>query len=208
MTTNIKKLKKGSLISESSHYVITDKVPGAFMCTHLESGEEVKIGSSYIAKFTHSADLYDKEVEVTKEDKRDGTPGIRTIFEGIHSSQVFTVCFTKQNKPKTDKKLQAEVDAVVAQFSDSIESVKANKKGVADAAKKLVLKLMLNPILPFEEGEDRILRGYKVQFTSRDGRYNCVDIDIPKAEKEIGIRPVNLNTIKWIIFGGVKYVVK
>ena len=54
----------------------------------------------------------------------------------------------------------------------------------------------------------RILRGYKVQFTSRDGRYNCVDIDIPKAEKEIGIRPVNLNTIKWIIFGGVKYVVK
>ena len=45
-----------------------------------------------------------------------------------------------------------------------------------------------------------------------DTRYSLplemVDLDIPKTEKEIGIRPVNLNTIKWIILGGVKYVVK
>lgn len=208
MITDIKKLKSGSVISESSHYIVKNSVPGAFLCTHVESGEEVKVGASYIAKFTTSADLFNKEIKVTKEDKRDGTPGIRTIFESIHSAQVFTVCFTKQDKPKTKKKLQAEIDNIIAQFSGSIESIKTSKKGVANAAKNLVTELVNNPILPFEEGEDRVLRGYKIQFSSRDGRYDCIDMDITKTEKELGIRPVNLNTIKWIIFDGVKYVVE
>ena len=60
----------------------------------------------------------------------------------------------------------------------------------------------------FESGEDRVLRGYKVQFASRDGRYDCVDMDIVRTDKESGIRPVNINTIKWLIFNGVKYIVK
>lgn len=67
---------------------------------------------------------------------------------------------------------------------------------------------MLNPILGFEEGEDRVLRGYKVQFESRDGKYNCVDMDIERTEKESGVRPVNINSLKWLIFNGVKYIVK
>ncbi len=62
--------------------------------------------------------------------------------------------------------------------------------------------------LPYEEGEDRVLRGYKIQFESRDGRYDCVDMDITKTDKESGIRPVNILTIKWLIYNGVKYVVE
>lgn len=58
------------------------------------------------------------------------------------------------------------------------------------------------------EGEDRVLRGYKIQFESRDGRYDCVDMDITKTNKESGVRPVNINTIKYLIFDGVKYVVE
>ena len=60
----------------------------------------------------------------------------------------------------------------------------------------------------FESGEDRVLRGYKIQFESRDGRYNCVDMDIQQTDKESGVRPVNINTIKYLIFDGVKYVVE
>ena len=52
------------------------------------------------------------------------------------------------------------------------------------------------------------LRGYKIQFESRDGRYDCVDMDITKTDKESGVRPVNINTIKYLIFDGVKYVVE
>lgn len=67
---------------------------------------------------------------------------------------------------------------------------------------------MKNPISKVVEGEDRVLRGYKIQFESRDGRYNCIDMDITKTDKESGIRPVNINQIKWLIFDGVKYVVE
>lgn len=55
---------------------------------------------------------------------------------------------------------------------------------------------------------ERVLRGYKIQFESRDGRYNCIDMDIQQTDKESGVRPVNINTIKYLIFGGVKYVVE
>lgn len=91
---------------------------------------------------------------------------------------------------------------------EEIDRVKAQKKGVANAAKKFITGLIKNPILPYEKGEERVLRGYKIQFESRDGRYNCVDMDIMKTEKEDGIRPVNINEIRWIIYNGVKYVVK
>lgn len=202
----IKNFKVGDVLSESSHYkVLADNGNLNFELKHLESGDIVYIGKEYIHNYLESADDFTNEVKVTREDKKDGTLGIRSIFEGIHGSQVFTVCFKKQDTPKSKKKLQAELDAIIEQFSNRIESVKASKKGVADAAKNLVSTLVVNPILPYEEGEDRVLRGFKIQFESRDGRYNCIDMDIEDANN---VRPVNINTIKWIILGGTKYVVE
>ena len=91
------------------------------------------------------------------------------------------------------------------QFCTDIDKVKSSKKGVADRAKTLITELIKEPILPYEQGEDRVLRGFKIQFESRDGRYNCVDMDI---DGEDNIRPVNINTIKYLIIGGTKYVVE
>lgn len=208
MIEKVNQLKEGSVISESSHYIVNRVSGSNAWLKHFESGEEVQIGVSYLRNYTHSADLYNEEVKVTKEDKKDGTPGIRTIWENIHSSQVFTVCFKKQDKPKSKRKLQEEIDAIIEQFSNSIDTVKNNKKGVANTAKNLVTELVNNPILPYEEGEERVLRGYKIQFESRDGRYDCVDMDITKTDKESGIRPVNINTIQWLIYNGTKYIVE
>lgn len=123
----------------------------------------VYIGKEYIHNYLESADDFTNEVKVTREDKKDGTLGIRSIFEGIHGSQVFTVCFKKQDTPKSQRKLNAEID-----------TIQKNKKGVAEAAKKFAEELIKNPILPYEEGEDRVLRGFKIQFESRDGR--CMKI--------------------------------
>lgn len=204
----INQLKQGSIISESSHYIVNRVSGSTAWLTHFESGEEVQIGMSYLKNFTNSADLFETTVKVTKEDKKDGTLGIRSIWENIHSGQVFTVCFKKQDKPKSRRKLQEEIDTIVEQFSNSIDAVKNSKKGVANAAKNLVTELVNNPVLPYEEGEDRVLRGYKIQFESRDGRYNCIDMDIQQTDKESGVRPVNINTIKYLIFDGVKYVVE
>ena len=208
MIEDIKELKSGAVLSESSHYIVKDILGSSVRLTHYESNSEVTIDLNYLKKYTNSADLFTRTEKVTKEDKRDGTLGIRSIWENIHSGQVFTVCFKKQDKPKTKKRLNEEIDTLVSQFSEDIDKVKASKKGVADRAKELITKLVKEPILPYEEGEDRILRGYKIQFESRDGRYDCVDMDITKTDKESGIRPVNINQIKWLIFNGVKYIVE
>ena len=208
MIEKIQELKEGSVISESSHYIVNRVSGSNAWLTHFESGEEVQVGMSYLKNYTNSADLFETTVKVTKEDKKDGTLGIRSVWEGILSGQVFTVCFKKQDKPKSKKKLNEEIDHLVNQFSEDIDKVKANKKGVAERAKQLITELVREPILPYEEGEERVLRGYKIQFESRDGRYNCIDMDIARTEKEAGIRPVNINTIKWLIFDGIKYIVE
>lgn len=208
MIEKINQLKKGAIISESSHYIVENILGSTATLTHFESGQQVQISTPYLENYTNSADLYNQEFKVGKEDKKDGTLGIRSIWENIHSGQVFTVCFKKQDKPKSKRKLQEEIDAIVEQFSNSIDTIKNNKKGVANAAKNLVTELVNNPVLPYEEGEYRVLRGYKIQFSSRDGRYDCIDMDITRTDKESGIRPVNILTIKWLIFNGVKYIVE
>lgn len=208
MIEQINQLKQGSIISESSHYIVNRVSGSNAWLTHFESGEEVQIGMGYLKNYTNSADLFETTVKVTKEDKKDGTLGIRSIWENIHSGQVFTVCFKKQDKPKSKTKLNKEIEALSQMLVEEIDRVKAQKKGVADTAKKFINELIKHPILPYEEGEDRVLRGYKIQFESRDGRYDCVDMDITKTDKESGIRPVNINTIKWLIFNGVKYIVE
>lgn len=201
----IKQLKVGDVLSESSHYVVQSIDGSVIHAKHFESGDTVRLGNEYISGYVESADEVVEEVKVTKEDKRDGTKGIRSIFEGIHTPQVFTVCFKKQDKPKTKKALQAEIDYLVNQFCTDIDKVKSSKKGVAERAKTLITEFIKELILPYEQGDDRVLRGFKIQFESRDGRYNCIDMDI---EGEDNIRPVNINTIKWLQIGGTKYIVE
>lgn len=201
----VKNFKVGDVLSESSHYVVTGIYGNDTVLKHQESGDSVHINKMYIEKYLESADEVINEVKVTKEDKKDGTLGIRSIFESIHGTQVFTVCFKKQDTPKSQKKLNAEIATLISDFSNEIDTIQKSKKGVADAAKRFAEKLITHPILPYEEGEDRVLRGFKIQFESRDGRYNCVDMDI---KDNNNIRPVNINTIKWLIIGGTKYVVE
>ena len=205
MKINIKEIAVGDVFSEESHYIVEEIGKDTIKFKHTESGKSVTLGYGYVQDLLNTSDQYDKEVKVTKEDKKDGTLGIRSIFESIHGTQVFTVCFKKQDTPKSQKKLNAEIATLISDFSNEIDTIQKSKKGVADAAKRFAEELITHPILPYEEGEDRVLRGFKIQFESRDGRYNCVDMDI---EDNNNIRPVNINTIKWLIIGGTKYVVK
>lgn len=201
--------KKNDVLSETSHYkVLGTNFDSSVKVLHIESNDEVNIGKSYIESYIKSADYYTEEVKVGKEDKKDGTLGIRSIWENIHSSQVFTVCFKKQDKLKSAKKFNSEVNEIVTRVCEELDQVKSSKKGVTEWAKRTIASLMANPISKYEEGEDRVLRGYKIQFESRDGRYDCVDMDITKTDKESGIRPVNILTIKWLIYNGVKYIVE
>lgn len=230
---NAKEIVKGDVFSEVSHYTYEGKDGNNLKFLHHASGNSVVLTPEYVEKLLKTANQHQKEVEVGKEDKlwtasrleeaskkgdlpTDQTkwpkvgdvmvPGIRTIWENIHSAQVFAVCFQKQDKPLSAKKLNELREQQVTKAMEKIDKAVKGKTGVAKAAAEAMKDIQENPVLPFEEGEMRTLVGYKIQFTSRDGRYDCIDMQIE--EKDGNVRPVNINTLEWIIFDGVKYIVK
>lgn len=207
MKVNIKEIKVGDIFSEESHYVVNKVVKDRIEFLHVESGKKFSLSNEYVANILNTSDQYDNEVKVGKEDKKDGTPGIRTIFENIKSSEVFTVVFKKQDKPKTKKAIEAEKEAQRAEAVALIDKAKKAKKSMAVAYKEALEFIQNNPVKDYIEGEDRILRGYKMQFVSRDGKYRCMDMDITRTDKETGERLVNINTISQLIYNGTKYIV-
>lgn len=207
MKVNIKEIEVGDIFSEESHYVVNKVAKDKVEFLHLESGKKVSLSNEYVANLLNTSDQYDNEVKVGKEDKKDGTLGIRTIFENIKSSEVFTVVFKKQDEPKTKKAIEAEKGAQRAEAVALIDKAKKAKKSMATAYKEALEFIQNNPIKDYIEGEDRILRGYKMQFVSRDGKYRCMDMDITRTDKETGERLVNINTISQLIYNGTKYIV-
>ena len=137
--------------------------------------------------------------------------GIRTIFQEIPLGAVFTVVFRKADTPLTQKKykelLQKQIDEAVT----IIEETAKSKKGVAIKAAEVLKNVQENPILPYEPGELRTLRGFKLENYSRDGKYDCYDMDMPdtKSPKTVGkpsnIRQVNINTIVQIVYNNTQY---
>lgn len=227
-------MKVGDVFSEVSHYTLKSIDKGISTFTHHESGEDVDLNHKYVDNLLCTAEQFHQDMEVGKEDKlwtekrieewqkaqKTGydvkdtpkvgdvmVPGIRTIWENIHSSQVFTVFYKKQDEVLSAKKLAELREAQAAEAIAEIEKAAKSKTGIAKAAKEQLEKIQNNPVLPYEEGKMRLLTGYKIQFTSRDGKYQCVDMKLDKS-KGTNQRPVNINTIEWLVFNGVKYIVK
>lgn len=230
----IKEVDVDHLFSEISHFKFLrhSQVGGepAMTFMHLETQDEVTLDHRYVAENLLTADQYHKEVIVGKEDKlwtqkqineaaadtdavgiafpRVGdvrVKGIRSIWEELGTAHVFAVCYETQGRELSESAYEGLKNNQIALALERIEKAKKNKDGVAKAAEQVLREVQLNPVNRWEKGEDRVLRGYKIQFTSRDGRYNCVDVDIKDAHN---IRPVNINTIKWLVYNGVRYVVE
>ena len=208
MKVNLREIEVGDIFSEESHYVVKEVKSESVVFKHLESGKTANLSNEYVYNMLNTSDQYEKEVKVTREDKKDGTPGIRTIFEGIKSSEVFTVVFKKQDKAKTKKQFESEKEAQRMEATSMIDKAKRQKKSMATAYKEALEFVQSNPIKDYTEGEDRVLRGFKIQFVSRDGKYRCMDMDIEKTEKDTGERLVNINIISQLIYNGVKYTVE
>ena len=223
---NIKDIRKGDLFSESSVYTFIEKRGNILTFNHVGSKQTVNLDEKYVEKLLTTADQYDKEIVVGKEDKhwtqaqidtavKKGelksnhtvqvgdlrVKGIRTVFEEI-GNEVFTVCFTKADKVLSKKAYDAKIAQLAAEATAKIELAKANKKGVVTAATTVIEELLRNPVLQVEAGEERVLRGYKQQFSSRDGYYNCLDVDIFET------RPVNINKLLWVVVNNIKYILE
>lgn len=226
MKINIKDIQTGDIFSESP-YLIYQKDNGddTLKFKHSLTGKEVNLSKSYVENLLTTADQYEKEVVVGKEDKlwtaaqiataikkgeiKDGDvnvgdvrlKGIRTIFEEI-GNEVFTVSFKKADKPLSKKRREELISEQAQSVVDAVIAAKKSKKSMIGAAEEAAMAIANNPVLLTEPGEDRILRGYKKQFSSRDGRYNCMDMDIMQP------RPVNINTLTLVVVGGVKYILE
>lgn len=222
----ISEIETGDVFSEESHYVYTGKNGSKFKFKHLESGETVNLDEPYVAELLSTADQYEQEVEVGLEDKhwtakqieeakkkgtleadsaiREGDlklKGIRSLWTDIHTTKVFSVCFDKKGKALTKKAYAA---AKQKQIDDALANISSGKVTMEDAFKFI----QNNPIFEIEKGEERVLRGYKVQFASPNGFYDVVDMDIEDSERKgLNLRKVNINEIKWLVISGTKYVV-
>jgi len=220
-------IRTGDIFSEESRYVCEEINPTNIKFNHLESGKTVVLDTKYVSELLKTADQYEKQVEVGKEDKlwtakqiADATfigdytrvgdvrvKGIRSIWEDITGGQVFTVCFVKQGKELSVKAYKAAKEQVVADINAKVNAAKTGKKSMRDIIEQEINNLIDNPVLSTEVGEERILRGYKIEFQSRDGRYNCIDMDI-QGTYQAKVRPVNILTIKWLVYDDVKYIVE
>lgn len=77
MIEQINQLKQGSIISESSHYIVNRVSGSNAWLTHFESGEEVQIGMSYLKNYTNSAALiwiYNRQIKSLELDLSISTP--------------------------------------------------------------------------------------------------------------------------------------
>lgn len=229
-------IKQGDVFSEVSHYIaLRNGISGNRMVEfkHIETGEAVEFNNRYVENVLESGDQFDHVIKVGKEDKfwtrkqideaienSEIAPfiipqlgdlrekGIRTIWEELVSPHVFTVCFKKADSPKSQKLYKREIMDQINEGIDYIENAKLDKKSMSTAYGMALEKIQNTPILPYIPGEDRILRGYKVQFVSRDGRYDCVDMDLLSKGKGSAVRPVNINTIQYLIYKSIKYEVE
>ena len=211
-------IKQGDVFSQISHYVATDTNGLVY---HVESDTNIILPVSHIS-LLKSAQHFTKTIIVGKEDKKWTTKqieeeekrigrtldfikvgdvrvnGIRTIWENIYDSQVFTVCWDKNPKAKSNKIYQAELEERTKIFLEGLAKAKKSKKSMTKYVEKNLPNLEC--IFPYEI-EERIVAGYKVQFKSRNGMYNIIEAS------SNSIKQVNINTIKWLIFDGIKYVV-
>lgn len=146
--------------------------------------------------------------EAKSKTNSDGMLDIVIAFDTIGSMASYIVVFKKQDKAKTKKQFESEKEAQRMEAISMIDRAKRQKKSMATAYKEALEFVQSNPIKDYTEGEDRILRGFKIQFVSRDGKYRCMDMDIEKTEKDTGERLVNINTISQLIYNGVKYTVE
>lgn len=185
---NIKALKPGSILSESSFFVVERLEKDAIIVKD-DNNNEIKIGNKYVEQVLNSGDLFDSE------EKKNMTQ-LAEIF--LNSTRIaMTVCFVKKDTEKTKKAYTAEVN-------NAISRVKTASIGEVE---KLVLDLIENPISKTIPGGERIMKGRHYGNIDDLGRVSFIDMEIASnpSKPESRIRQVDPRTIQWLIVNGVKY---
>jgi len=190
-------LKVGSILSETSFYVIEDFRNDKIIVRD-DLGNKITMGEPYVKQICTSADLYDSEEKKTMSELAD-------IF--INSPRIaMTVAFFKKDAEKTKTAYNKEV-------SDAILRVQNAKVSEVEG---LLKSLIENPISRVIPGELRVMKGRHHGHIDELGRIHFIDMELPKDTKaakdgsmyDTRKREVDPRTIQWLIVNKVKYVLK
>lgn len=194
---NTKELKAGSILSETSLFVVKKVNPTSIDVTD-DLGNDLQIGKHYVEAVLQSADIFDKEEKKTMTELAD-------LF--INSPRIaMTVAFFKKDVAKTKKAYEAEKQA-------AIEKVQSASLTNATA---LLADLIDNPISKVIPGNLRVMKGRHYGFVDDLGRIHFFDMELPKEIKKTkeGVdydtrkREVDPRTIQYIIVAGTKFSLK
>jgi hypothetical protein len=192
MSLNLKALKKGAILSETSFYVVKE-LQNKVVVVVDDFGNELQIGNPYVERILQSADYFNSEVPKNMTE-------LAEIF--VNSPRVaLTVCYTTKDTAKTKKDYTAEVQ-------EAITSVQNAKIGDVN---KILTNLIENPISKFTPGALRIMRGRHYGSQDDFGRVHFIDMELtkdPTKDYDTRQRQVDPRTIQYIIVGGVKYTLK
>lgn len=185
-------LKKGSILSETSFYVV-EGFEGAAIVVVTDNGQKVRISNQYVENVLSSADSFEKEEQKTMTELADlfiGSPRV-----------AMTVAFFKKDTAKTKKVYEAEKSAVIERIQNAkISEVPA-----------LLNDLIENPLSKMIPGELRVMKGRHYGNVDELGRIQFTDMELTKEagkDYDSRLRQVDPRTIQYIIVGDVKYSLK
>lgn len=185
MSVEVKKLNPGSILSESTYYIVKEVKGNDVICDI--NGQEVTLSKEYTEALLHSADQYSSEEQKTKTELAE---------IAIKSSRIaMTIAFYKQDKDKTKKAFMAEKAAKIAEIQNARVS----------EVESLLSNLIDNPILSYIPGELRIMKGVHYGDIDDLGRIQFSDMEIAQGHN---MRQVDPRTIEYIIVNNIKYTLK
>ena len=197
-----KEIAKGDFFSENPYYQVEKVHTDSVDFKVLGTDQIINVDNEIIEANFHSSDIYSKEVMLTKTGKKDGSaPGIRQVFEE-YGSDICTVVFYKADTKKSKTVYKKELGEQASKAAALIEKARSGKKSMLTAAVEEISKIQANPILDFIPGELRVMTGYKIGFTSTDGKYAFMDVE--KGQQRL----VNINTIVSFTGNDTKYYLK
>lgn len=201
MATNTKKqpapattgLVVGSILSETSFYVVKAFEAGDKVVVTDDFGHEIRLGKRYVEEICVSADNF------TSEEKKSMTE-LAEIF--INSPRVAcTVCYITKPTEKLKKDWEAEKAAKIAEIQNASLS----------SAPKLLSELIDNPITKTIPGHERVMKGRHYGHVDDLGRVHFIDMELkkdPSKDYDTRSRQVDPRTIQWLIVNKVKYSLK
>jgi hypothetical protein len=185
----IAQLKKGSILSETSFYVV-ESVENGKVHMKDDAGRDITIGQKYVEQVLASADIWETEEKKTMTE-------LAELF--IANPRVaITVAFMKKAVDKTKKAYEAEKLAKITEIQNA---------RVADVP-ALLNNLIENPLSRTIPGDLRVMKGRHYGHVDELGRIQFIDMELPWTDGISRNRQVDPRTILYVVVNGVKYSLK